>query len=71
MIDTETLKSLGFQKSKNQDNQPYTTYLHSDRPYSIQVLNEHPIIVKYNKGGACTGFVEIDDFITWHNNHPY
>lgn len=70
MIDNETLKDLGFQKSKKQDNKPYITYTHPKRPYCLQIINQNPIIVIYNDDGACTGFIEIEEFIKWHNNHP-
>lgn len=70
MINEENLYQLGFIKSVCGSTSTKTIYNHPNRPYSIQILKENPIVVFYNESGSATGFVDVEEFIKWHKNHP-
>lgn len=47
MINEEKLYQLGFVKSENRSISTKTIYNHPNRPYSLQILKENPIVVFY------------------------
>lgn len=70
MINEEKLYQLEFVKNESGSTSSKTIYNHPNRPYSLQILKENPIVVFYNKSSSATGFVDAEEFIKWHKSHP-